>query len=373
MKKRILSILLALVMVLSLAACGAGSTPTEENNSATEPTGGEVPVSEETKEVPETSVIRWTYGNSGFVLLTIAEKMGYLEEAGLTIEYVNATANADAMALLASGQTDVASNSGTSNPLQQIASGVDLTVFGGHMVNGCMPVIAKKGTEFNGMQDMIGKRFACNPAYFAFTGAVMDLGYEKPLEALEWVTYTNYSDAMAAVLKGEVDFALQGTGQTMTCKTMDDIEIVCYQSDIMPNYSCCRLVAPTKFVEENPITIKLLLKALIRAQAYYETNKEECVALQAEKIGATEEYVAAYMMDPHYLVSVDPLKNSVIRAWNILDATGFLSEDAKNMNIEDHINTEIFEQALAEVTEEHGAEAPEFYASVKTFYEENNT
>lgn len=373
MKKRILSILLALVMVLSLAACGAGSTPTEENNSTTEPTGGEVPVSEGTKEVPETSVIRWTYGNSGFVLLTIAEKMGYLEEAGLTIEYVNATANADAMALLASGQTDVASNSGTSNPLQQIASGVDLTVFGGHMVNGCMPVIAKKGTEFNGMQDMIGKRFACNPAYFAFTGAVMDLGYEKPLEALEWVTYTNYSDAMAAVLKGEVDFALQGTGQTMTCKTMDDIEIVCYQSDIMPNYSCCRLVAPTKFVEENPITIKLLLKALIRAQAYYETNKEKCVALQAEKIGATEEYVAAYMMDSHYLVSVDPLKNSVIRAWNILDATGFLSEDAKNMNIEDHINTEIFEQALAEVTEEHGAEAPEFYASVKTFYEENNT
>ncbi|MCQ5146816.1 hypothetical protein NE476_31595, partial [Enterocloster bolteae] len=33
------------------------------------------------------------------------------------------------------------SNAGTSNPLQQIASGVDLTIFGGHMVEGCMPAL----------------------------------------------------------------------------------------------------------------------------------------------------------------------------------------------------------------------------------------
>lgn len=92
------------------------------------------------------------------------------------------------MQLLASNKVDVVSNSGTSNPLQQIASGVDLTVFGGHMVNGCMPVIAKTGTEWKGVESLIGKKFACNPSYFAFTGAVMDLGYDKPLEALEWIT-----------------------------------------------------------------------------------------------------------------------------------------------------------------------------------------
>lgn len=324
------------------------------------------------KEVPETSVVRWNYGTSGNILVFIAEEKGYFADEGISLEIVPATANADAMQLLASNKVDVVSNSGTSNPLQQIASGVDLTVFGGHMVNGCMPVIAKTGTEWKGVESLIGKKFACNPSYFAFTGAVMDLGYDKPLEALEWISYTNYNDAAAAVLKGEVDFALQGTGQNLSASTTEGIEIVCYQSDIMPNYSCCRMVASTDFIKNNPITVKCILKALMRAQADYEANKEEAVKLMAKKIEASEEYVAAYMLNDHYTVSVDPLKNSVIRAWGILDKTGFLSETAKNINIEDHINTDLYEQALAEAKAEYGAENPDFYAGLESFYAEND-
>ena len=324
------------------------------------------------KEVPETSVVRWNYGTSGNILVFIAEEKGYFADEGISLEIVPATANADAMQLLASNKVDVVSNSGTSNPLQQIASGVDLTVFGGHMVNGCMPVIAKTGTEWKGVESLIGKKFACNPSYFAFTGAVMDLGYDKPLESLEWISYPNYNDAAAAVLKGEVDFALQGTGQNLSASTTEGIEIVCYQSDIMPNYSCCRMVASTDFVKNNPITVKCILKALMRAQADYEANKEEAVKLMAKKIEASEEYVAAYMLNDHYTVSVDPLKNSVIRAWGILDKTGFLSETAKNINIEDHINTDLYEQAMAEAKAEYGAENPDFYAGLESFYAEND-
>ena len=269
------------------------------------------------KEVPETSVVRWNYGTSGNILVFIAEEKGYFADEGISLEIVPATANADAMQLLASNKVDVVSNSGTSNPLQQIASGVDLTVFGGHMVNGCMPVIAKTGTEWKGVESLIGKKFACNPSYFAFTGAVMDLGYDKPLEALEWISYTD-------------------------------------------------------FVKNNPLTVKCILKALMRAQADYEANKEEAVKLMAKKIEASEEYVAAYMLNDHYTVSVDPLKNSVIRAWGILDKTGFLSETAKNINIEDHINTDLYEQALAEAKAEYGAENPDFYAGLESFYAEND-
>ena len=78
---------------------------------------------------------------------------------GLTIklEEVPATANASAMTLLSTGMVDVVSNAGTSNPLQQIAAGVDLTIFGGHMMTGAMPIIAKKGVKWNGVQDLVGK------------------------------------------------------------------------------------------------------------------------------------------------------------------------------------------------------------------------
>lgn len=326
------------------------------------------------KETPEVSLVKWNSGASGNVLLTIADKKGYFEEVGIKLEEVPATANASAMTLLSTRMVDVVSNAGTSNPLQQIAAGVDLTIFGGHMMTGAMPIIAKKGVEWHGVKDLVGKKFACNPSYFALTGAVMDLGYDKPLEALDWVVITNYNDALAAVIRGEVDYALQGTEQNYTIKNVnkDNVSIMAYMSDIMPNYSCCRMEARTEFVKKNPITIKLIIKALLRAQSYYESHKEEAAVWHAEKIRAEKEFVEAYMFDEHYRVNADPLLKSIIRAWKILDATGFLSEKAKEINILDHVNVEIYEQALKEASEEYGSEAPEFYEKMKKFFEENN-
>lgn len=244
------------------------------------------------------------------------------------------------------------------------------------MVEGCMPVVAKAGAEWNGIESFIGKKVAVNPSYFAFTGAVMDLGYDNPLEAVDWEIYSDYNDALAAVIRGDVEYALMGTGQNLAVQEMaknGEIDIVSYQSEIMENYSCCRMEGQTQWVNDNPNTVKAVIRALLRAQSYYESNKEEAVKLHAAKIKVTEEYVAAYMLDDeHYFVSVDPLKNSVKRAWDILDKTGFLDEKAKEINIDDHINTKLYEEALGEAAEAYGGEAPEFYQNMKTFFEEND-
>lgn len=373
MKKRIFAVLLAAAMTASLAAC-TSSTDEKADEPVKEEAGEEASVKD--GDAPEQSVVKWNCGTSGNVLLTIAENKGYLEDEGISIEYVQANANADAMTLLATGKVDVVSNAGTSNPLQQIASGVDLTIFGGHMVEGCMPVVAKKGAEWNGIESFIGKKVAVNPSYFAFTGAVMDLGYEDPLEAVQWETYSDYNDALAAVTRGDVEYALMGTGQNLSVQELaanGEIDIVSYQSEIMENYSCCRMEGQTEWVNENPNTVKAIIRALLRAQAYYENNKEEAVKLHAEKIEATEEYVAAYMLDDeHYFVSVDPLKNSVVRAWDILDKTGFLDEQAKDIAIEDHINIALYEEALEEAAELYGDEDPEFYEGMAVFFEKND-
>ena len=323
-------------------------------------------------EAPEVSTVRWNWGTSANILVALAIDKGYFAEYGLTIEFVNANENANAMTLLATGQVDVVSNSGTASPLQNIAAGVDMTMFGGHMVQGCMPVIAKPGTEWNGVESLVGKKAAINPSYFAFTGALMDAGVEDPMTAVNWVSGMSYPDALAALQRGEVDYALMGTGQNFQVQNMPEIEIMCYQGDVMPDYSCCRMEAPTEFVKNNPITIKYILKALIRAQSYYEANKEECVDILAKYINADHDYVAAYMLNDYYKVHADPLSNSIVRAWNILDKTGFLDENAKNINIEDHINTSIYEQALAECEAEFGAENPEFYAAMNAYYAANN-
>ena len=391
MKKKVLTMALCLTMGISLTACGGQTAnkdqaPTTSKSSqtvsskvsstttnSTTSVGNNKNVASETKENATEDVIRWNAGTSGNVLLTIAEEKGFLKDEGIKIEFVPATANADAMTMLSTGKVDVVSNAGTSNPLQQISSGVDLTIFGGHMLTGAMPIIAKKGTKWEGVKSLIGKKFACNPAYFALTGAVMELGYDKPLEAVNWVTYKDYTDAMAAVVKGEVDFALQGTGQNFAVKGMDDIEIVAYQSDIMPNYSCCRMESTSDYFKNNKDKLKRVVKALIRAQEYYQRNREEAAKLHAAKIEADVPYVNAYMQDEHYRVHIDPLKNSVIRAWDILGKTGFLDEKAKNINIEDHVNTDLYKEALDEVIAAHYDENKEFYDELKKFFEENNT
>lgn len=62
----------------------------------------------------------------------------------------------------------------------------------------------------------------------------------------------------------------------------------------------------------------------------------------------------------------------MIRAWEILDKTGFLDEKAKEINIEDHLNTALYEEALTEAAELYGDESPEFYEGAKAFFEEND-
>lgn len=64
------------------------------------------------------------------------------------------------------------------------------------------------------------EKVAVNPSYFAFTGAVMDLGYENPLEVVDWEIYSDYNDALAAVVRGDVTYALMGTGQNLAVQDM---------------------------------------------------------------------------------------------------------------------------------------------------------
>lgn len=372
MKKKLL-IVMSLICCLVFASCSNNNDKKDnETQNKTEEKKEETSKDSSSNDKKEETVVKWNYGTSGNVLVTIAEQKGFFKDEGIKIEPVFATENADALSLLASDKVDVVSNAGTSNPLQQISAGVDLTIFGGHMLNGAMPVIAKKGTKWNGITDLVGKKAAINPQYYAFTGALMDAGVKDPLKEVDWVQITKYNDAMAAVVRGDVDYALLGTQQNQAVKNMKDIEVVTYQSDVMPNYSCCRLVAKTKYINENPDTVKAILRALIRAQQYYESNKQEAVHMLAKQIKADDSFVAAYMLDEHYDVHIDPLKKGVIRAWDILGKTNFLDAKAKTINIEDKINTDLYKQALEETKEKYGNEDPKFYESLEKFFEEND-
>lgn len=363
MKKRIISLMLAAVMTIGLVACGGAEDSQESENTeeTTQNDGLEL----------ETTTIKWAKDSSGNCFLGIALEKGWFEEVGITIEEVPIDNSVDAVSALAAGQVDIISNYGTCYPMSSIASGEDIQIIGGYMATGCIPIVAKEGTEWNGVESLVGKKIASMKNQYVLTRELMEAGY-TPFEDVEWLEYSGASDRLAAVVKGEADYGVLSTSRNFEASQTEGIEVVGYMSDIWDYYSCCRMCVMGDFLEENPNTVKTIIKVLLRAQSWYEDNKDETIDIMVDYMGVTREFLESYMLNEHLKISVDPLKNSCLEAWDVLIETDSLPETAADINIEDHIQEDVYKEALDMAIEEYYDEAPEFYDGMLEFYEEYN-
>ena len=168
------------VCLLLLCGCGAGKDGKKESGK------------------PEVEVIRMAGQGSGHILTLIADEMGYLRDEGIRVEYTYTQTDAEVFEGIKNGYFDVAATSGTNLPLQEISSGLDLTIFGGYLVTGCMPIISRVETPWNGIEDLIGKTMACEPNLYAITGPLIDMGYD-PLNQINWYETVDQNDRIKAV------------------------------------------------------------------------------------------------------------------------------------------------------------------------------
>lgn len=350
----ILTIILSLLLLLG---CSHGTEPEAEQT--------------KTPFTREHTIIRLARNASGHIFNAIADKQGYLKDEGITVVYVPVSTDAEVFEGLRTGSIDIASNSGTNLPLQHIAEGMDLTIFGGYLLTGCMPIISRVDTPWNGVQSLIGKTMACEPNVYPVTGPLLDRGYD-PLKQVKWLETDSQEERIQAVLDGTADYALVGTPLNYEVLSNPEIKIVTYAADLMPAYSCCRVEARTGWLETNPNSAKALLRAWIRAMAYYDSHHDETVRLVADSLHEDEEYVRAYLDNPRCDLNIDPMKKSVERAWDYMDKLGLLDEKAQQINIDDHINTQLYKEALDECQEKYGEENPKFYEMLQAQFAKNN-
>lgn len=352
---RVLAIVMAFNLMMLMAACGGpeGESPSE------------------TKDPEGTAVVRLAFYPHGHVLNVIAKDQGYLKEEGIEVEYVKADNDEAVFEGIEKGTIDIASNAGTNLPLQRISEGQDLTIFGGYLLTGCMPVFAKEDTEWKGIESLIGKTVAFEPNLYAITGPLYDKGYD-PIKQVNWYETDEQEDRIQAVKEGKADYALVGTHLNYAVNSDPELKVCTYASDVLADYSCCRVVASTEWIEQNPETARALLRAWIRALAYYDNHHDEAVSLLVKETGQTEEYIRAYMDNPHCDINVDPMKSAVDRAWNYMDELGLLSASASEMDIDEHINTDIYKAALDECQERYGEDNPKFYERMQGQYARNN-
>ncbi len=351
MKKTVCVLLISLLL---LSGCAIGRKDKEKESSE-----------------PERTVIRLALSESGHILNSIAEDQGYLEEEGILVQYVTVDTDAEVFRGLRNGSIDIASNSGTNLPLQEIASGTDLTIFAGYLLTGCMPVFCRVETVWNSIESLMFKTVACEPNVYVLSGTLLGYGYD-PIRDINWYETDNQYERIEAVKNGTADFGLVGTALNYEVIRDPELKIVTYAADIMAAYSCCRVEALTSWVQENPNTVKALLRAWIRAMAYYEQHHEEALPLLQKQTGQEEAVIRAYLDNPRFDLNIDPMKKSVKRAWNYMDRLGLLSDTTAQINIDDHINTELYKQALDECQERYGKENPLFYEKMQAQFSRNN-
>lgn len=324
-------------------------------------------------ESTDKPVVKIAYEPSGMLLNAIAQEKGYLDDAGVQTEFVTVSAlDASVFPLLETGQVDLFTNWGTNLPLEAIAAGQPVTIVGGYMLEGCMPIIAKKGAEWNGVESMVGKTiWGEGISYFALTGPLLDMGYD-PENDCNFVANDDCEARIAAVKSGEADYAFLPTGYTYQMENDPEIDIVAFTDDVTPEYSCCRVEGNTQWLADNRDTMKSLLKAWIRAQEFYENNKEEAAQILAEDLSVDYDYTAAFVTSDHFTVNVDPYKKNVLRAWDWLGRLGIFSEAYETIDIDSHIDTSIYKEALDEAMDEYYEDDPDFYDKQQEIYEEQD-
>lgn len=348
---RSLIAVLMVLMIIVLASCSGGSAAGKTDKNAK----------------PETEVVRLAVFQHGHILNAIAEEQGYLEEEGIKVVYVPVDTDAEVFEGIENGTIDLASNSGTNLPLQRIAEGQDLTMFAGYLLTGSMPVFARVETEWKGVESLKGKTMACEPNMFAVSGPLLDKGID-PLKDVIWYNPDDQLDRIKAVKEGKADYGLVGTQLNYAIDSDPELKVCTYASDLLPYYSCCRVEASTEWVNNNPNTVKALLRAWIRAQEYYENHHDESVTFISETTGLDPEVQRAHMDNPHFEINTDPMKTSILRAWGYLCRVGIISESARDLDIEEHINTELYKEALDDCQARYGKEDSKFYEKMQSTY-----
>lgn len=83
-------------------------------------------------------------------------------------------------------------------------------------------------------------------------------------------------------------------------------------------------------------------------------------------------HVEAYMLNEHYRINPDTVKNIVMDNYNYMMKVGGIENPDKSVNMEDRIYNKLYKEALDEAVEKWGDEDKDFYDNAVKFYQENN-
>lgn len=264
--KKLIAMLLALVMVLSLAACGAKTeAPATEAPKADEPAATEAPAAPETPAVEEVTVRIGYMANWGALwAISTAEAKGYFAEEGIKLEYWLFEDGPSEIAAMESGNIDISYIGPGAHKL--CSTGNAEVVLLQHLGDGDC-IIGLNG--LNKLEDLKGKTIG----YAAGTSSetILTTALESVGLAMTDVNALSM-DATAlttAALSGSVDAVAAWSPYSLTILAeAKDATDICSNVDFANLVSPGSWVVNPKYADENADVIVRFIRAMYKGMDY---------------------------------------------------------------------------------------------------------
>lgn len=322
----------------------------------------------------ETIKIGRSTGNIRVAILTLADELGYYEEEGVNVEFVEISDTAAAISAISlnKDEIDVLQTSG-GGALSYIAQGTNVEIIGGIASEGgamiTLPENAEKYSDLNNLSGGIKVAGQLTDTGIMITRNLLEgKGIDTNTE-LEYLYLSTPQNVIEAVVKGEAEVGF--TNSEACHKYLDlGIDIVYEIGDLVPDYVCCRQVSSKEKVAEKRDAFVKKAVAEIRAYEHYnqEANYDECVKILAEQSGQEEDYVRAYIYE-NTKYTLDPNIHGLQDLFDTMILGNYI-ENVKTTDIASSIDTTIYQDALKILTEREPEN--QFYKDLQTQFETNN-
>ncbi|MBR3972822.1 MAG: ABC transporter substrate-binding protein [Oscillospiraceae bacterium] len=213
---------------------------------------------------------------------TVADDLGFYTEAGLTGEGFKGTSYTEA---LGTQQATVAVGH-IATMLVPITNGVDLTFVGGAHI-GCKTLYVLADSEYKTTADLKGTQISVpngiGASDYNITCLLLDADGINPQTDVT-LTQVSSDACVAAMERGEISAAL--LSDTFAYAMVKDGKLRAVRSILDSDFQddpCCVIAMNRTFVQENPIHAKKIVQAVQKAHAWMRENTEEATQLLLDR------------------------------------------------------------------------------------------